>query len=427
MAVNDKKDNYKVLGILIRSNRISKGYSLRELASITKISHTLISNIEKGQLVPAPSTLSDIFKALDLVFYDDESLSEEFSRKAEIIRVDLYNQEYEDAFKIFKTLMEKEEKFMSSIEVVNYFLLKCLYFSLVNQESNCVEEELDQYEAVLQFFTDNQQQLYHFIRGLNHLNNERWNRATAEFNRALSMGTKELDVFIKEYNIQSLVRQYKFMDAYRYSQQIIKEFEDRTIYIRAMKTKLQIARILYHIAKNDETIEIVNHVERFGRKYNVVELIEDCIMMRAAIKIRLEKFDEAEELLQTMPDPKSISCVLLRFKIAFILNDLERMESYFNEIKNFESIQQNEKVFLYIEIRAMSKIKSLFDKKSYLEKLERLTEIASTNMDQEMIGLAHNYLIMFYHEERQYKKALEIAESLLHLKKITIDFRKDTK
>ena len=62
----DKK-NYIVLGILIRSSRINQGYSLRDLAELTKISHTLISNIEKGKLIPTEDTLwrANVYKCAD--------------------------------------------------------------------------------------------------------------------------------------------------------------------------------------------------------------------------------------------------------------------------------------------------------------------------------------------------------------------------
>ena len=418
-----KENNYKVLGILIRSKRINKGYSLRELASITNISHTLISNIEKGQQIPTKDTLSDIFDALDLEFYDDPELTQDFYDKEEEIYNHLFNHDYEKADELLSIFKDKREQLLNSVLVVDFFLLHCLYHAYTETSSDCIDEQLEHYEKVIEFFTEYQTQMFYFIKGLNYLNKEAWNRATDFFNQALKLGNKNIDVFIKEANVISLIRQYKFIDAYRFSESVIKELENRTIYVRVMKTKLQVARIMYHIAKNDETLELVSYVERFASKYNLVELTEECLMLRAAIKIRIRQYDEADEVLSLMPNPESLSTVLLRFKIAFVQNDLERLEEYYKQIEGFETITSHEKVWTYLQVQAMSKLDSLYDKESYFEKISRLTEIAVKNNDQEMIGLAHNYLIMYHHEDRSYKKALEIAEKLLRLKKIRIEDR----
>ena len=62
-------DNYNNIGVLIKNARKEKGYSARELAKLCDISHTEISNIEKGERVkPAVLTLKAFEKYLDLDF-----------------------------------------------------------------------------------------------------------------------------------------------------------------------------------------------------------------------------------------------------------------------------------------------------------------------------------------------------------------------
>jgi transcriptional regulator with XRE-family HTH domain len=421
IEIKNIQDNIKVIGILIRSNRISQGYSLRDLGDLTNISHTLISNIEKGKQVPSLDTLKDILKALKLNFYDDEDLRKEFKDKEFEIYGLLYNQDYDQAKQMIAPLLEQESKYLFSLEVVNYILLKHFYCAITNIHNEEDEIRFNHYEKVFDFFSETQKQMFYFIQGLIHLNNERYNKATTQFNFALSLGNKAIDVFIHEYNIISLVRQYKFIDAYKASEIVIKEFENRTIYIRAMKTKLQVARIYYHIAKNNETIELANYVERFARKFQIDELLEECIMLKAAIEIRNRNFDKAITLLDNMPDPTSISSVLLRFKVAFVKEDKEEILSYYKEISNLPHVKSHKKVWYYIQIQAMSKVESLYEEDKYIENIEYLTKLATTNNDQEMIGLSYNYLIMHYHEKRKYKKALELAETLLHFKKIRIE------
>ena len=113
--------------------------------------------------------------------------------------------------------------------------------------------------------------------------------------------------------------------------------------------------------------------------------------------------------------------MLLKFKNAFLQEDEAELEKLYYEISKFEQVTSHKKVWLYLQVQAMSKIESLYNKEQYIKNINELVDISVSNMDQEMIGLAHNYLIMYYHEERSYKKALEIAENLLHLKKIRIE------
>lgn len=416
-------ENNRILGILIRGNRIKMGYSLRELGERANISHTLISNIEKGKQVPSNQTLKDLFSELDLTFYDEPKLHSEFLKKSKLVITHVFNYDYEEAGKLVTELRMNENKYMYSIDVVDYVIMKGFYYASTAQKSKQIEKALEIYESLIEFFTEEQKQMVYFVKGMHLLNEERYNLASDQFKLALSLGRKDIDVFIQQYHATALVKQYKFIDSYRITSSIVKEFEERTIYMRAMKTKLLMARIYYHIAKNDEVYEIANYVERFAHRYNVTELIEECEMFRAAIDIRNGHYDKAEEHLLKMPDQKSITTVLLRFKISYVTDNFEEMEQYFVELSEFESVRQNEKVWKYLQVQAMSRLPRFYDRDKYLELIKWLIDFSTKYNDQEMITLSYNYLIMFYHEERSYKKALELAEKLLHFKKIRIDKR----
>ena len=415
------KENNRVLGILIRSNRIRKGYSLRELGQRANISHTLISNIEKGQLIPSNETLRDLFKELDLKFYDDIELHREFMRKSKQIYTRIFNYDYAEAGALLEKLRKFEEKLMFSIDVVDYVLVKGFYYASVQVKLKEINDAFQLYGKMIDFLTEDQQQMVYFIQGLYQLTKEYYNSATATFHRALSLGKRDRDVFIQQYLVQTLVKQYKFIDAYRISSVIIKEFEDRTIYIRAMKTKLLQAGIFYHIAKNEEVYEITSSVERFARKYNMIELYEECILFRTKIDIRNGEFEKAKMQLSRMTNKESVSANLLYFKIAYITNDKESLERLYNVLMKSNLSTMSLRTWNYLQVQAMSKLPSLFDRDRYLELLKWLIDFSTTHNDQEMITLSYNYLISLYHEERSYKKALDLTENLLHFKKIHVE------
>lgn len=412
------KDNLKVLGIVIRSKRMELGLSLRDLSDITKISHTLISNIEKGKQSPASDTLRDILNALELEFYDSEDLLNNMTDLSVKMMVALINQEYEDAKDVYNELHNKEEQYMYSPQLINYIIVKYLYFAQTNKQDTDIEKVLDHYSKMIEFFNPVQTQLFNYIQGLNHLNNERYNKSLINFNNALGIGNKEYDVFVKQYLVVAKVRQYQFMDAYKIAKEIISEFEARTIYLRSMQTKLQIARIYYVINKTEDIERILSQVRQFANKFNMVDLIEECLLIEAAVQIRAKEYTKAEETIDKMPNQESIPVALHRFKLARVQNQISKMLKLYGEIMEYPEVKRHYKVPKFIKMQAMHKIPALYDEEEYLETVNELCDRAVENNDQDVIGIAYNYLLDFYHTKRQYKKAMEVAESFLQHKRI---------
>lgn len=411
-------DNLKVLGIVIRSKRIEKGLSLRDLGAITMISHTLISNIEKGKQTPNKETLKEIMNALNLEFYNDEKMMSEMTELNLKLLSFLAQHEYEQAKIIMDKLMEKEEIYLHSPQLVNYVILKYLFFAITNVPNTDIDNMIEHYSNMIEFFDNQQRQAFHFIIGLNHLNNERYNLAMDSFNVSLGIGNKEYDVFIKEYLIISMVRQFKFMDSFRIANEIITEYEKRTIYIRAMKVKLQIARVYLVIQKFDEMTDLLDQVYNFASKFEIIDLLEEVLLLRAAIQIKKGNLELAEQHISEMPYQKTISPALLKFRIAYNRDDKEAIEKLYYEVMKYPEIVNHYKMPNYFTVLSMYKVPSLFDEEVFLEAANNLANDAVRNNDQEIIGIAYNYLFEFYSSRRQYKKATKVAQEFLQHKRI---------
>ena len=107
--------NYDNIGELIKNAREEKGYSARELAKLCDISHTEISNIEKGQRVkPAILTLKAFEKYLDLDFKELASMvgyspdTIEYGDNNIIVSYDRYDKKIKE-FELEKDFLEKEK------------------------------------------------------------------------------------------------------------------------------------------------------------------------------------------------------------------------------------------------------------------------------------------------------------------------------
>lgn len=421
MLKNDFKDksNQTILGVMIRTKRSEIGYSLRDLAELTNISHTLISNIETGKQVASEATLSDIFRALDLKLFDDEEISIKFRKYYNQIYRALIEFEYDKARKLLDELEAEHDVYEHSYEVINYNAIRSFYYALTNTPFPELVDIKNKYNLVIDFLNDNQKQMFSFIKGLQYLNMERYKDASENFYDALKVGDKSVDVLIKEYNARSLLRQYKFTDTMALSNEAINEYESRTDYIRAMRCRLTIVRVYLHIMQIDKVLELVNYVDRFASKMKIQSLVDQCNVIRATTSFYQNDFKKAEEYLTLHQNQSTHWLILPWFRIYTMLRD-GRVHEYY---KNVVLKRQNEitrKKFLMIKVLYMWHFEEKRNDEEFISAVNELIVEGRRSMDQEVITLAYNLNIIYFKNKRSYKKALEIVEEFLHLKKIYI-------
>ena len=151
--------NYDNIGELIKNARKEKGYSARKLAKLCDISHTEISNIEKGQrFKPAILTLKAFEKYLDLDFKELASMvgyspdTIEYGDNNIIVSYDRYDKKIKE--------FELEKDFLEKLLIVKKHLavdIKEYYdpiYDYLQKQDNVDEELLKKAKAVYKFLDD---------------------------------------------------------------------------------------------------------------------------------------------------------------------------------------------------------------------------------------------------------------------------------
>ena len=151
--------NYDNIGELIKNAREEKGYSARELAKLCDISHTEISNIEKGQRVkPAILTLKAFEKYLDLDFKELASMvgyspdTIEYGDNNIIVSYDRYDKKIKE--------FELEKDFLEKLLIVKKHLavdIKKYYdpiYDYLQKQDNVDEDLLKKAQAIYKFLDD---------------------------------------------------------------------------------------------------------------------------------------------------------------------------------------------------------------------------------------------------------------------------------
>jgi len=416
-----EKENLKVLGLIVRVKRNKMGYSLRDLAQLTNISHTLISNFEQGKLIPNQDTIKDIFSVLDLRFYTDPLISEKFNKLYNTVFNHIIVYEYEDARRVIQEIEANQEQFENSVEAVNYAIIRCLFYSISNMYFADFDRILAQYEVVVDFLSPNQQQLYFFVKGLDFVNREYYYDARKNFEKALECGNKNLDLLIKEYYVISLSKANKYVDAGFIARECIVEFERDTNYIRAMRLRTRIAYDYYRINKFEEAEALYKSVLVFAEKFQVQDLQDRCNTRLAHLHFQKQDFKSTEEYINKVTVGYNKLYHYIKFDLVVRKrNDAELLKLY-NEYINLEWVQQSTKTKYFFELILMRYDEKYMDKEKYENNLVELVELGLKADDGEMIEVACSMLATFYRNERRYKAAYEVVNTLLQYNKNGIE------
>jgi len=409
-----EKQNLKVLGIIVRVNRVRLGYSLRDFAKLTNVSHTSISNFEKGVLTPHKDTISNIFKILDLEFYNDPQISIKFKKLYDKAFEYILFHNYKKAEKVIKEIEEDRKIYEYSAEIINYAIIQCLYYAISNVYFEHFDLYLKRYEVVLDFFSPNQRQLYYFIKGLDFINNEQFADARHNFEKALSIGDSKLDVLIKDYYVIGLSKSNKFVDARLYADEGIKEFESQMNYTRAMRLRTRIAYDYYRINKFEESEKMYKQVLRYSTRYKISVLENRCNCRLALLSLVKGDRVSLQEYIDKVPKHFNKLYYYLKLDIAAQNGNDEAFEMLYREYSSLKWNNSNQKTKLFFECIYMRYGESNMDKVKYELNLNKLIELGLKADDTEMIESAATMLTNFYKKERKYKQAFDISQKFLH-------------
>jgi|GEM_PF-3279300 len=412
----ERLNTYKTFGQIIRYNRTLKGYSLRDLGFLTNISHTLIANIENGKVVANEDTIKDLVKILEIEFYDNQQIIDEFCSLYNEAFNFLYEYEYTKATKVMNTVFMKEAIYSNSVVLADFYVLKYFYLSLTDQIYGDYVKELEALSVIAKNLTDSQLQMHHFINGIYLYNIGSYLDAHNLLEKALKVGDTKIDPLIRAYITKCDVKMFKFMNVVTEANEIIKIFEHDLVYLRAMELRLSIAYCYVLVKKYDVALEIIDKVHRFSTFYNAIYVLEECNIILSAIYLRQGNIELAKEKINRIKRESPYE-MFVRTRIAIIEKKPKDVEAIYNRFLIYNELKESKKHQVIFEIQLYNaKITNLSDEE-YVSKVESLSQLGVRGCDLEIIDVSYTMLINFYKEKRKYKKALEASE-------IARDFRR---
>lgn len=269
------KNNQKIIGSIVKLNRIKQNMSQKALAKGICVP-SYLSRIESGELLASEDVISIIFSRLGFKFNDSEEFIDSGREMLDSFFDNLTFNEFDFTTKLFAKLEEKEDDFLTSPLIVDYFLAK-----LARYCSTPAREKFESSSSFLlsafDLLSEKQKSMYNFYMGVDSLNLSGNMKLGKDFMKK-SLSFKEnghcyywlsyayriennpikayesmqraLDLYVRDGNIISIMNSYeKIAEVYF----LLDNYTDAIIHL---KKALRMARTL----KNSHYIEHINSI-----------------------------------------------------------------------------------------------------------------------------------------------------------------------
>lgn len=400
-------NSYKALGRLIKFYRAREGYSLRDLGELTKVSHTLIANIELGKVKGSDNTISDILKTLNIHFYSHEEILEEFTETYNRAFDYLFKFEYSRANNEMEKLLEKENMYMHSVLITDYALIKFLHLVLLGKKPKDQYVDISVIEKTSGNLSASQQQNYFLIRGVNYYNMGDYKNAIDFLKKGLKVGLTNLDYLINVFLVKCYVKTYQFMSVVKVGNSIIDFFEEKIIYLRAMEVRLSISYSLMINKQYKEAKELLDSVYHFASNFNAIYLIDEVKLYLGSLAILEGNLEEAKRLVYSLNMDSPI-VYFLKIRIAFRENNFEEIKKAYESFKKMSNhVLLKEEYILDITVAEIGLLE--LSEEEYISKINKTIKIGEEMCDVEVLNSSYNFLVRYYTKKRMYKKALDAS------------------
>lgn len=158
------KTNVKILGSIIKMNRICQNMSQKALSEGICVS-SYLSRIENAEIIPSEQVISDLFDALAIHYNDSEGFIQSGKALFQRFLDELNFNEFSNSRLIFEQISADSEKYMHSPLIIDYYIVQ-LAFYCTRKEREIFEETRHLLESVEQLMNAEQKFKYYLYWGI---------------------------------------------------------------------------------------------------------------------------------------------------------------------------------------------------------------------------------------------------------------------
>lgn len=402
-----KNNNKKIIGSIIKFNRINQKMSQKDLCRGICVP-SYLSRIENGDLIPSEDVFSFLLERLGLTFNDSKAFVDEGQSNFNHFLDNLNFNEFDSTKTLFEEIESRETDYMTSPLIIDYFIVKLARY--------CSTPERDKFEdakytlhSAFDLLTPRQQSQYYFYVGVDILN----------MSSKKSPGKEYLK---KALNYRDYGHCYFWLSyAYRIENNPIKAYDSiikaLDLYVAEgnilsiMDSYTIIAEVYFMLDNYEDAIHYLKLALRMAKKLNNRHYIEPTNSLIAWSYYRLGDYTSALDYLKRntniidhrMLIPDSIVECL----IYFALDDKEALKPAIKSLVNAASLE-------HVSTELANTLMELFT--FYLENEEFMK---TQRWEELLLSITHKihklvelnkvftfFLQNYYINNRRYKEAL---------------------
>lgn len=158
------KNNQKIIGSIIKLNRLKQNISQKSLAKGICVP-SYLSRIESGEFLPSDDVISIIFNKLGLKYNDSEIFINEKKASLEIFFDNLIFNEFDLTSNLFSKLEKIENEFLASPLIIDYFLAKLARYCSTPHRKK-FESSSSFLQSAFDLLSEKQKSMYNFYMGV---------------------------------------------------------------------------------------------------------------------------------------------------------------------------------------------------------------------------------------------------------------------
>ena len=407
MNYSKYKSNKKIIGSIIKLNRIAKNISQKELSKGICVP-SYLSRIENGDLLPSEDMLSVIFTRLGLRFNDSEEFINNGKYQLDEFFERLNSNEFDYTNTLFDVIESMESDYITSPLIIDYFLAKMARYCST-QEREKFEKSQSILLSSFELLSSEQKFIYNFYTGVDIL----------IYSQDKSKGKQFIESALKYHETGHCYFWLSF--AYRMENNPIKAYHsikkaldfyitDGNI-LSIMDSYEKIAEVYFMLDNYSDSIHYLEIALNIAKKMNNKYFIEHLNSIMAWVYYRLCDYDKSFKYMNkntglvdhriVIPDS------IIESLIYFNLNDKESLKNSIKKLKNDATLE-------HIDALMASKLYKFFNiyinDEDYLknQELEDLLLYIIDNIHKlvELKKVFTSLLKDYYIYNRRYKDAL---------------------
>ena len=337
--IDTYSNNKKLIGSIIKFNRINNNISQKELSKGICVP-SYLSRIENGELLPSEDVLSIIFSRLGLKFND----SPDFVNKGVNYLKEFFNNlnynEFDYTNELFDILEKDEDKYLSSPLIMDYLLAKLARYSSTPSRDK-FDNSKDMILSSFDLLSNNQKFIYNFYVAIDILilsDNKQLGKILLEE----TLGYKESGhcYFWLSYSYRIENNPIK---AYESIQKALNLYVAEGNIISIMNTYEKFAEVYFMLDNYSNAIDYLEISLNMAKKFNNIYFIEHINSILAWSYYRLDDYEKSLEYLnyntELIDHRIIIPDTIIKSLVYFSLGDKTSLKAVIHYLNNEYTLQ----------------------------------------------------------------------------------------